>query len=1561
MADYTIDGVDYTIDDRLDLASTVAQIRASDQHFRQAAQTGNSFAGALGEQTRGAITAAGDLVASVPGMIGAAPYGIAEAVQHGPKAGLEAFGEVSHAMNPLTEDFQYGKLPGIEALTPDRQTGAYENLNKPFEMMGQGYGNIAAGAAHLLGASPETSEQAGAAGELGFGVGMAGTMLAPAIKGYRGAKAKAAAEAKTRTEAAIREAEAIQQQLMSEAAQKARDMQTQPDFFEPQAGPPTLRESQAGVRPGGPPQPLQPDLFDTGARTPQETALPQRGGGPIAYEPGGNMLNAVGPEATSPRIGPEAAGGPYARGHGYTPDPLMEPLQHDPRVFSNKQQPYSAVSVKDPAIPKATRTPDTEGMQFNRPGFLQTAEDKIYKANPVVEVTTAAGPQPKSLNRGKFGQAGAVERPWTKQGEVRALSTGTDIGLDIIKEHGEHVVEVRYKGGEGRSHNFVAAFKTAKAARVYAEDYAKWLRDKTQGDRPRSYDPKYQKLDNIKPANFKGFGQKGAVDFRGFMRETLDTTRVDEALPTDRRLLAIDRAYDQTNAIRNKVVQSIDSARARKAPEYTINALYNQLESLEQHLQGLHEDRTALTKGLADFQPIDPNAAKQLPGWAKKQYGGAYFENSKAKARDEFIKEARARGITVPLEQLHAIWDKSQQAPGKPLAHPSEPVIKTIDKIKGIDQLQRQYVDRRPLEEIKPQIAALKEDTLATGAGLNTVGKLLNGRFIAKNNPLLSWTSSQVHWTKNESIQNANNKLHGASRKMPDRGTFNFEWQQLPQKSRIAVTDLVVALRNSEVRLDDRGLQRKAQEVLKRPLTSKELQSFRDRDRIMGEVLADVNKAQIAEGKEPIGQLPHYGFPSIFNGPFKVKFVDIATGKTVKIDAFYLKPNKARLQAIAGKNMRVEVLPDSGLRGDVDWQQFEWILRQLSQEMRDPAARAITEGLRRQGFGARALKRSGVLGSKGTEGGVVGMRGYEEVSEQYIRQAYDYLANRKLDKIYKDVNELKEADHLPFTKAYALEAIDVARGGSNKAFDTLSRAISGLISGTVQAGTLGHVMLPQRFARDLLKQSNKVMTTLLLGFFRPTQIAAQFLQAPSFMPSKLMAMAGEAGVNPARVITATTRALAEYAKWNDSLDAKQLQAIGAFEAIFKYDWSTSAADNMQRYKQTLVDHLTGLSTLSALEAHAVRRPAAHMFLEMLRELGYESIAKDKNEIYYVAKEMTDQYMVTNQFYEKPHGISRSGLVGQALGPLQNFSVTWLGMFREYMALSAKGLAEGSISKQLPLGSFLAANLLTAGLVGVVGIKEWDMLANLSNKYLGTNIITGTEWIMSNFKSNKARFGLLSEALGYNVGATLNAPTLTGSFAPGLQLMKNAANAGWQGLKETGLLGEANKPTNVEKRDALKGIAPNFSPIPGLNWGDIERQYTRPGAPYQESSGRAGPVTRDEADWQARRWGTYTNKEAAQKGEFYAAQKDMTNRSNMFKHAMSHAVDVMLNDPQSYRNLTPVFQELGQRGFSGDNIRQGLIHEIESELIQADYRGMGKLQNTRQQQLAILLQRLKGQR
>jgi hypothetical protein len=273
--------------------------------------------------------------------------------------------------------------------------------------------------------------------------------------------------------------------------------------------------------------------------------------------------------------------------------------------------------------------------------------------------------------------------------------------------------------------------------------------------------------------------------------------------------------------------------------------------------------------------------------------------------------------------------------------------------------------------------------------------------------------------------------------------------------------------------------------------------------------------------------------------------------------------------------------------------------------------------------------------------------------------------------------------------------------------------------------------------------------------------------------------------------------------------------------------------------------------------------------------------------------------------------------------------------------------------------FMGLNVLTAGMLGLIGIKEWDFLAHLVNKYTNMNMPSGTEWVMSKFKDTKYRFGLLSDAVGMHVGATMNAPTLTGTFAPGMQFIGDAAKfgatLGQQALSQTGMV---NPPTGVELRDAWKGVTPRFNWIDragealglgstGLNWADIEEKYTPPGMPYQDLAGRAGPVTRTEEDKFARKLGTYTTREAEEKTEYFINERSRKERASRFGDNIKTMADIITRNPTAsdlMDQLEPIIQRIEkEQAYTGQQIKTALKNSLRDKMIEVDERRAHQIQ------------------
>lgn len=238
---FTFEGKHYELPDGTTPEQAKAKILAHLGRTPETAPATESvptLAGDLAKNVGSAATFAADFLAAIPGMAAALPYGLAEGIMEGPKKGIEAFHEISGAMNPLSGEFQYSqlrdKVPGaataVAAMDKARQRETYEMMGKPFEMIPQGYGNIAAAGATVVGAGGEVATKAGEVGELGTLLGtaaVAGASLAKPIAAKFTAKKNPSGAAPNKTPPALPSPEitlktAAQQMLDAERVQLGR-------------------------------------------------------------------------------------------------------------------------------------------------------------------------------------------------------------------------------------------------------------------------------------------------------------------------------------------------------------------------------------------------------------------------------------------------------------------------------------------------------------------------------------------------------------------------------------------------------------------------------------------------------------------------------------------------------------------------------------------------------------------------------------------------------------------------------------------------------------------------------------------------------------------------------------------------------------------------------------------------------------------------------------------------------------------------------------------------------------------------------------------------------------------------------------------------------------------------------------------------------------------------------------------------------------------------------------------------------------------------------------------
>lgn len=955
-----------------------------------------------------------------------------------------------------------------------------------------------------------------------------------------------------------------------------------------------------------------------------------------------------------------------------------------------------------------------------------------------------------------------------------------------------------------------------------------------------------------------------------------------------------------------------------------------------------------------------------LKALRKKQGGGwTPFASSKAEKSNAAYQAFKQELGDVPgLSEAHikALFNK-QQSQTKQIYTPPSPeasVGKVTSQIPGLQKLTDQYLNTWTHEQMVQAVKDWGKD-IQFGTK-NTVKKIVNGRFVAKTHPLLSYISSNIHKVKNEVRLKSENALMGDAydakgNRIPAKGSPMEIWSRLDEKAKEVLNDVGQHFTNkSDAVVTDAELNAAARKLHGRDLTAEEIQSYRDRrkgaDRVWQDLNDYINAHPKANGalREPLPYLHNFWSPAEFSGKFLVFVKDPVTKKVEAMQGSYFMPDQKSLQAkFPGKEVSfIEKDVYNNLNPDA----LEATIRYLAEPKREAVRAALNEAMKSQGFSKHGKKREGVAGWMGSEGGKKGVTNYEKVYEDYIRSVYNHIGNRELDSLYTKISdETALRDSVPRAQHLALESIDQGRGRMNAGVKALEAEVG---------KALNSARLPQSFLGDAGKVVNEASVKMMIAFGKLSQIVAQVFQAPQGTPIKgLMIAAENAGMGPIdsalvnlKVGAKTMHDLIRPSKQTIA-DIIGLRREGALEAQFQYDYK-EYNQGVGAMKNKPKDWLTATAPLTYIESNIVRKPAGLYFTNLLREIGYP-----ESNIYKLATELTDQYMATSKQFESAHVFGRSGLAGRMAKPLEAFSTTWLGTYME--ALQSAMSHPTSAAYALPLLYGLGATYAVTGLLGMPGVKEWDAVAEFVNKHANTSFPTGTETIMKHAKSPEARHGWLWAKLGLNLGTTMAAPTATQSVAPGLQLVGNAGSALATGVRNTGVFGEHNKPTSAEKREAIKGITPSST------WGFTESYFSHPDSKsmidrfvenpngaYTDSKS-SGSVNRTDADWNARKWlGAFTTKEAAEKARNWEVERK---GKEMAAHR-ADLVQIMVDSMISTGRLDPsLMKKAEELQYTGKELNEALKRELKDHILPKEGKLVGKGHSLKQQRAAQLLREL----
>ena len=161
-----------------------------------------------------------------------------------------------------------------------------------------------------------------------------------------------------------------------------------------------------------------------------------------------------------------------------------------------------------------------------------------------------------------------------------------------------------------------------------------------------------------------------------------------------------------------------------------------------------------------------------------------------------------------------------------------------------------------------------------------------------------------------------------------------------------------------------------------------------------------------------------------------------------------------------------------------------------------------------------------------------------------------------------------------------------------------------------------------------------------------------------------------------------------------------------------------------------------------------RLNATLLFAHHLKRLGAkEELARSRS------WELADKYMVRYDIAERPIIFQQLGTVGRAAGLFRTFQHNWYAQMIEAVKNADRG-------DRAQLMAFMGSNVLTAGLIGAIGVNGADALINLGNKLVpGLNMPTLSLFLLQAELPDWLLFGVPSKLLNADLTATLAAPSL----------------------------------------------------------------------------------------------------------------------------------------------------------------------------------------------------------
>lgn len=1334
MPKYSIDGVDYEIESGLDLKETVDKIRGLQSHI----EAQNTVGKALKENAAGVATAVGDIVKDIGPFIVGAGAAIPELFKYDKESNTVRgnFPKARDTMNEVSQYYAKGQNDLIERmggpnLDVQRESGGYHAAMAPIEAVAQAAGKYMGAATYYAGGSPEAIDSAGAAGDVGTGLVMAGSMLHGSFRANRVAREKAQheairkelsarEEARARSEMETRAAEEaelarMQQPYTKPSVEKVQTLQDRtidaqyegivnPEFARPQTGrlkiedPHTIEEFPFNTKAheNAVPFPLRQEILDT--KEVREIT--------DSYRSVQDEINARHDAIIEEARGKKASDAAIAKleeARNIELKPLKDAFGEYMSRYGAKDAPGATGARRKLYDPNATALP-VERSQGLRDRPRHPADKALREPTPFDILADLT--EPKGTTKIPYGK-GPGKR---QQGYVdfRMLQDGYKFVRKVVDKLGEPVTLIGF---------------TARAADKL-DHLPEHIRDYIKQESAHSADS----------ANVMSVGRKEpnpkilrtiALDKDGKPIAMTEFRPKGEYLESDWT-----QSHTPGRGIVNQIYDSIrkEGSDIRRSAATTREGKAMWDAFIER------ESRLGRNVPESDYRPVLERLNKG-PGRFSggKESGGIKLTTPAGK-----FKEWAAKNYpNVPEEVVKGAWERMNEKKPKVEVSHNEHKIEALKEIPGIKGVLDKYTE--PLKSIEELSDAInKEADLGGGAGTQSLVATLPGsQGVVKVFDRLLLKAGTVRVRR--AIQESDKQTSAILYDKKEGLTHVFKELSKKDKAEWITEAIKLEGKPGEVRFEN-----------------PKIQAFHDQLRTTLDKLFDYgNEIRALQGLKPLPKRENY-LPAKFIGEFYT-VITRTSEKTGLPEVIGWYSGRTRKEVLGFKDQLETAHPEwtvgevlektTGYNKEGQAHAYN-MYHQLQSVVESGSAEAkVLSGIveryqsnqakRTAGFYQHQKAKKGILGSSGRNEFRTGLENSNEMMrtiQMYTHQLFEYGEMAKID---KDIQALLNKEKFPGKK----NSQEYLQWHYNRA-----KGIEGAITIAMQdaVNSVAHVFgMSGSTIRGMGVMGRSALMWELLSFHNGRFLLAQVLQPHQFVTQAMTKMKADGlEIGPGDMLTAWAKGTA--ATFKRGKNHPDIQ------------W---AIDNRVIDQSILEDINSRFVTRDVNAFSLISGNQSIRWTESLARkqvfVTYMSLLRDKlplAEARQVAKEWTEWSMTDYRPAEMPKVYRDAGLVGAMASPLARFKHNALGQIAHFIA---EGIRHKYEPKHLvPLFVAVLVQQNMAGLMGMYGREDLDFLANVAKEFFGYRGDNVTETILKSENPSYITHGFTSKILGGDMSQTL---------------------------------------------------------------------------------------------------------------------------------------------------------------------------------------------------------------